>query len=332
MKALISFFTLLLISFSGYTQDVKELQETARSFMRQGDFTNSILVLSKASQIEPENMSLAKDLALSYYYKKDFDKALKSIKPVLESAEVDDQSFQIGANIYLSLGNFKEAETTYKNGLKKYPLSGPLYNDYGELLYGLKDSKAINMWESGIEADPSFPKNYYNTTRFYYLKGDLIKCILYGEIFLNMDPLNSKTPEIKDIIIDSYKRIFTYKDILAESKANNAFEKAFIETMNKQSNLASYGITVDVLTMVRTRFILDWFQNYETKFPFFLFDYQRQLLQQGMFDAYNQWLFGSSTNLKNFQTWINANGEQYSNFIRFHKSRLFKMPTGQFYK
>lgn len=332
MKVLISLFTLLIISACGYSQDVNELQETARSFMRQGDFTNSVLVLSKANQIEPENMSVAKDLALSYYYQKNFDKAFKTIKPVLESGEVDDQSFQIGANIYLSLSNFKEAENTYKNGLKKFPSSGPLYNDYGELLWGMQDSKAINQWENGIEVDPSFPKNYYNSTRYYYLTGNLIKCILYGEIFLNMDPLNSKSPEIKDILLDSYKRIFTYKDILTESKANSPFEKAFIETLNKQSNLASFGITVDVLTMVRARFILDWFQNGESKYPFFLFDYQRQLLQLGMFDAYNQWLFGASTNLKSFQAWVNANSEQYSDFIRFHKSKLFKMPKGQFYK
>ena len=332
MKVLFSLFTLLIFSISGYSQDVSELQETARSFMRQGDFTNSVLVLTKANQIEPQNMSVAKDLALSYYYQKSFEKALKTIKPVVESPQVDDQSFQIAANIHLSLSNFKEAETTYKNGLKKFPSSGPLYNDYGELLWGMQDSKAINQWEKGMELDPSFPKNYYNGTRYFYLTGELIKCILYGEIFLNMDPLNAKSPEIKDIILDCYKRIFTYKDILTESKAISPFEKTFIETLNKQSNLASFGITVDVLTMVRARFILDWFQNSDSKFPFFLFDYQRQLLQEGMFDAYNQWLFGSSTNLKSFQAWVSANSEQYSNFIRFHKSKLFKMPSGQFYK
>lgn len=332
MKLLLSVFSFLLISINTFSQDVKELQQTAQSFMKQGDFANSVLVLTRAAQLEPSNMSVAKDLALSYYYQKDFQKALNSILPVLESDQADDQSFQIGANIYLSLSNFKEAENTYKNGIKKFPSSGPLYNDYGELLWGLKDSKAINQWESGIQADPSFPKNYYNTTIYYYLTGDIIKSVLFGEIFLNMDPLNSQSPKIKDIILECYKKLFTLKDPVSESKADSGFEKAFIETLNKQSNLASFGITPEVFTMVRARFILDWFQTNNTKYPFFLFDYQRQLLQEGMFDAYNQWLFGSSSNIKNFQAWVNANPEQYSNFIKFHKSRIFKMPAGQFYK
>lgn len=332
MKLLISLISFLIIGTTSFSQDVSELQETARSFMKTGDFRNSILVLTKASQLEPQNMSVAKDLALSYYYQKSFEKALTAIKPVIESEQADDQSFQIAANIYLSLAKFDEAEATYKKGLKRFPASGALYNDLGELIWGLKESNAIDQWEKGIQAEPSFPKNYYNSTRYYYITGDVIKSIIYGEIFLNMDPLNAKGPEIKDIILDSYKKLFTYKDIMVESKANSPFEKAFVETMSKQSNLSSFGITVDALTMIRARFVLDWFQDYGEKFPFFLFDYQRQLLTLGMFDAYNQWLFGSSTNLASFQTWTTANAEQYANFIRFHKSRLFKMPKGQFYK
>ena len=49
--------------------------------------------------------------------------------------------------------------------------------------------------------------------------------------------------------------------------------------MNKQSAAASSGINAETLTMIRTRFILDWYTNYATKFPFKLFELQRQLLQ-----------------------------------------------------
>ena len=67
--------------------------------------------------------------------------------------------------------------------------------------------------------------------------------------------------------------------------------------MNRQSALASQGINTEILTMIRTRFILDWSNNYKTVFPYRLFEYHQQLLQEGMFEAYNQWVFGSSESL-----------------------------------
>jgi hypothetical protein len=83
--------------------------------------------------------------------------------------------------------------------------------------------------------------------------------------------------------------------------------------------------------MIRTRFILDWFTDTGDKFPFRLFDLQRQLLQEGMFDAYNQWIFAAVQNLPAYQNWINLNTSEYNELTRFQKGRVFKIPTGQYY-
>jgi len=85
--------------------------------------------------------------------------------------------------------------------------------------------------------------------------------------------------------------------------------------------------------MIRTRFILDWFSDKETsaKFPFRLFDYQRQLIQQGYFDAYNQWIFGTAQNLVEYQTWTNLHAKESEEFTAFQKNRIFKIPLGQYY-
>jgi hypothetical protein len=37
--------------------------------------------------------------------------------------------------------------------------------------------------------------------------------------------------------------------------------------------------------------VLDWYKENGSKYPFRLFEHQRQLLQEGMFEAYNQWIF-----------------------------------------
>jgi Tfp pilus assembly protein PilF len=311
------------------TQSVTQLHETAKTFMRQGDYANAILVLNRAAQLEPQNTAIAKDLALSYYFQKDNDKALDAIKPALDRDDADDQAFQIAANIYKQTSQPKECEKVYRKGLKKFPDSGPLYNDLGELLWAQKDYEAIKLWEKGIESDPSYNKNYYNAAKYYFLTTDKVWSIIYGETFINMEPLSTKAPEVKQLLLDSYKKLFTDADLEQNNKDKNLFVKAYLHSMNKQSSIAANGINTQSLTMIRARFILDWYST--NKYPVKLFEYQQQLLKEGMFDAYNEWLFESSNNLSAYQSWINTHTVENKAFLDFQRGRIFKVPAGQYY-
>jgi hypothetical protein len=84
--------------------------------------------------------------------------------------------------------------------------------------------------------------------------------------------------------------------------------------------------------MIRTRFILEWFEKDAARFPFRLFDYQRQLIKEGTFDAYNQWLFGSAQNLTAFQNWTVTHNEEYRLFTTTQRNRLFRAAANQYYQ
>lgn len=314
-------------------QTAAELHETARTFMRQGDYSNAILVLNRAIKLDSKSIEIAKDLGLNYYFAKDFAKALEIYKPLLDRPDADDQCFQIAGDIYLAMDDTKECEKIYRKGLKQFPKSGPLYNELGELLWAQKDYNAIKQWEKGIETDPGFSKNYYNACKYYYFTTDKTWSILYGEIFLNIEPYSISSPEIKNILLESYKKLFAETDLTNEKNnpAKNSFIQAFLQTMNKQSTLASTGINTETLTMIRTRFVLDWFNDFAAKYPFKLFELHRQLLQEGMFDAYNQWIFTAAQNLPAYQNWATINASQYNELSRFQKGRIFRIPIGQYY-
>jgi hypothetical protein len=47
--------------------DVKSVQETAKNYMRMGDYSNAVLVLNRGLQNNSENLDLQKDLAFAYY-------------------------------------------------------------------------------------------------------------------------------------------------------------------------------------------------------------------------------------------------------------------------
>lgn len=326
-------FSLLLL-FTTYlplaAQTVAELQETAKTFMRQGDYTNAIVVLKRTYQMAPDNIQLAKDLALCYYFQKDYYNGLQIINPVLDNKNADDQCYQIAGNMYRQQDKLSDCEKLYKKALKRFADSGPLYNDLGEVQLANKNTDAIKTWEKGIEVDPTYSKNYYNAAKFYFYSLDKVWALIYGEIFINMETNTARTAEIKEILLNGYKKLFTDVDIEKANKDKTAFTVQYVQVMNKQASLATSGINTETLTMIRTRFIIDWF-NSSNKPAFKLFDLHQQLLKEGMFDAYNQWIFTAADNLSAYENWIKTHPAETTQFLNFQKARTLKMTSDQYY-
>jgi Tfp pilus assembly protein PilF len=331
-KILILSFTCLCFFIKpAQAQPATSLHETAKAFMRSGDYANAVLILNRSLSEDPKNTAVAKDLALSYYYQKDNIKALETIKPVLDRDDADDQCYQIAGNIYKQLDQTKECEKLYKKGIKRFPESGPLYNELGELQLADKNYDAIKNWEKGIEADPGYSRNYYNAAKYYFFTADKVWSILYGEIFIDMEPTGRNTAEMKQILLDSYKKLFTDANLEQNNKDKSAFVKQYLHLMNNQTSVAAAGINAESLAMIRTRFILDWFAAKNVKMPFRLFNYHSQLLKEGLFEAYNQWLFGAAENLSAYQNWISTHTAENNAFMALQKGRIFKVPAGEYY-
>jgi len=314
--------------------DNKTIQETAKNYIRQGDYSNAILVLNRGLQANADNLDMQKDLAFAYYLNRDYVHALETSKNFPARADVDVQSFQILGMVYKAIEEVKDCEKMYRTALKKFPSSGALYNEYGEMLWTKKDySEAIKQWEKGIEADPGYSGNYYNAAKYYYFTTDKVWALVYGEIFVNLESYSKRTAEIKTLLMDGYKKLFTDADLYKSQDTKNDFVKAFLDEMKIQSPfIGTNGVTTETLAAIRTKFILDWFVKYAGKFPFRLYEYHQQLLKEGMFDAYNQWVFGAASNLPAYETWTKTHAEEAKKFDYFQHNRVFKVPNGQYYQ
>lgn len=336
MKQLLLAAGLLFLTHLSPAQDgdTKTAQETAKNYMKQGDYSNAILVLNRALQKEATNLELQKDLAFAYYLHRDYVRALEVAKPFADRPDADVQSYQILGMVYKAIEERKDCEKMYKTALKRYPRSGVLYNEYGEMLWSKQDYKdAVKLWEKGIEMDPNHSGNYYNAAKYYYFSQDKVWGLIYGEIFVNLESYSKRTAEIKNILLDGYKKIFTDANLTKGQDMKNEFVKAFLDLIQSQSSfMASNGVTPETLTAVRTKFIIDWFEKYSQAKPFRLYEYHQQLLKSGMFDAYNQWVFGTAGNLPAYETWTKTHAEEYNKFDYFQHNRVFKLPTGQYYQ
>lgn len=327
---------LLAGAFTGvsFSQDVKTLHETAKNYLRESDYQNAILVLNRALEVEPANRELLKDALFANYLKRDFAKAIEIGKPLVERDDADLQSFQLLGLVYKSIADYKECEKMYKRGLKLFPNAGVLYSEYGEILAEKDVDNAIKLWEKGIEADANFSSNYYYVAKYYAQNSELIWSILYAEMFLNLESYTKRSNEMKVILLDQYKKFFTTTDLSDYSfaKKTNPFTNNVVRVLLKQQDQARLGITPETLTAIRTRFILEWYDKYADTYPFRLFDHHRQLLQEGYFEAYNQWLFGAATNNDAYQAWQKDREVEMINFLGFMRNRIFKIPGGQQYR
>jgi tetratricopeptide (TPR) repeat protein len=332
MKKLLFLLGLFVLSIACFGQDPDSLHKVAKQFMRTGDYPNAIIVLSNALKKDPDNLELQKDLSFTYYLQRNYSAAVESGRKLIARKDADEQCYQILGMAYKAIDENKEADKMYRQGIKKFPGSGELYNEYGEMLWVKQDAEAIRFWEKGIEVDPGYSSNYYNASRYYFYTYDKVWCLIYGEIFINLESYSKRTPEIKSLLVDGYKKLFTDLKSPKAVSNKNPFATAYLSVMYDQSATVNLGVTPESLSILRSKFILEWFDKYADKYPFRLFEYQRQLLKEGLFDAYNQWAFGASLSLTSFQNYTSQHADEYNRFISFQKGRLFKVPAGQNYR
>jgi tetratricopeptide (TPR) repeat protein len=332
MKNLLFVTGFFLFSFACFAQQPDSLHRVAKQFMRNGDYPNAIIVLNNALKMDPDNLELQKDLAFTYYLARNYSSSVEAGRKLIAREDADEQCYQILGMAYKAIDENKQADKMYRQGIKKFPSSGELYNEYGEMLWANKDAEAIRFWEKGIEVDPGYSSNYYNASRYYYFSYDKVWSLIYGEIFINLESYSRRTPEIKFLLTDGYKKLFTDLKSPKSQTSKNPFTVAYMTVMTDQAQSVNLGVTPESLSILRSKFILEWFEKYADKYPFRLFEYQRQLLKDGLFDAYNEWAFGASMGLTSFQNWTTQHSDDYNRFINFQKGRVFKMPGGQNYR
>ena len=325
------FILLISIAQGGNAQDANRLHEMGKNYMIDGDYSNAESLLNDAYNLDTTNIVFAKDLALCLYFEKFYKRSIRILTNKIDAGVADDQTFQIAGTIYRANQQLIEAENLYLQAIKKFPGNGAFYNEIGELCSSRKDNKCIDFWERGIELDPIYTRNYFNACK-YYENLEPIWSIIYGETYVILDPLNQKTPEIKDILLSNYKNYFADLSNERYLKEKNRFMQKVLSNISKQFDIvAEKGITTSTLTMIRTKFILDWYNDKTEKYPFKLFDFHLKLLREGLFESYNQWLFGSSENLPSFQNWTQLHNQEYNEFMLNFKANPFKPVKDQFY-
>ncbi|SFV31983.1 TPR repeat-containing protein [Thermoflavifilum thermophilum] len=325
------------VSQSPAADRVPALYATAQRFMSAGDYANAIIVLQQVIQQDPTNQLYQEDLATAYLMRKDYPRAEAIINSLLKNKSASVRTYQLAAEIAEGQQDDKKAIRLLNEGIRQFPHEGALYHQLGLLYFNEENYKpALQSWIKGIQMAPSYANNYYQAARTYYYTDDMVWTLLYGEIFINLESFTLRTAEIKGILFDTYKRLFA-SGILSRvplplpGSRPASFREAFLQTLAKQAAVADAGITPETLTMLRIRFILDWENLFADDYPFALFDYQAEMIRAGVFEAYNQWLFGPAADAAAFREWMNLHSQDMQKFLIYHQQHPLQLPAGEYY-
>ncbi len=347
------FFRLITLIFlfslgatRGYAQpvwpspEVEQMYQQARKLMMSGSFTQAIAAYQQLTVLAPDVVEVYRDLGRLYYLTGAFDDANKTLNSVINSSAADAQSYQIAAASMAAQQRHKKARSLLQQGLERFPNSGLLYHEMGKQYYDRREMEpALKAWLDGIEADPGFHINYYEAARMYMSTGELVWTIIYGEIFLSREIKTPRAKEIGKMILEAYEQFYfkprdikapEFGKVTAAGEASNFYD-AVSEVLRRLSPVVSDGITTENLVMLRTRFNIEWQRAYARRFPFALFQWHDQLIRNGHFDAYNQWLFGALEQASLYDAWTSFHKEAIPEFEKWIRQNPFSAAPREFY-
>ncbi len=309
-KTLLSFI-LLLGSSTLYAQDkwatpeLSQMYAHAQEFVVLKNYKEAITILKQALLLDPGKLLLSRELGKTQYLSGDYDAAVNTLKPLTANTSADTLCYQLLAACYAAQQNTRDALSVLKKGLHHFPSSGLLYYETGKMYTAQGNPKAaLNAWLDGIQNAPAYPQNYYEAARIYLASGEVIWGLLYGETFINITTDSTGRAEIKTMLVAASKTLFEKIATGRKEKgAPSSFSASIQQVFTSLTPVVSDGITTENLTMVRTRFLMDWPGNYGSRYPYSLFTYHDYLLRNGLFEIYNEWLFGNAINTVEYTAW-----------------------------
>jgi len=336
MKVIIALI-LIVFAATSYAQSDKEkardLAMEAIQKMEAGNTKEAEQLLEKSKKLDPDNIDYPYEIAYCHYLDKNYSGAIKILEKLVKHEDVNDRIYQMIGNCHDLNKNPDEAIKSYEAGLKLFPNSGILYLERGNMELIKEDyGKALMYYESGIAVRPSFPSNYYWAAKIYLSSTEEVWGLIYGEMFMNLERNSRRTQEISKIIFDTYKSQITLQ---SDSTMSVSFCKQMTMTVDDlekgediklpfcmvyeptllMSIISVKEINLASLDAVRTRFINSYYDSENDKtYPNVLFDFHKELIEKGHFEAYNHWVLMMGAE-DEFTEWNKANANKWDRFV-----------------
>lgn len=311
----------------------------AVALMDEGNYEQSIQILEECRKLDPKNYLYPYEIGLANVYMKNYEEAINVLKKTLKLPGSNSQVYQLLGNTYSLSGQRDKAIKTYKKGLSKFQDAGNLYLEIGNIHLHEEDyERAIENYEQGIAIDPMYPSNYFRLAKLYLNSSNKVPGLIYGEIFMNIERTSSRTQEMSELLYRAYESSITISGdstdldfcqivIVGEVESFNDMEELelpYCAIFGKNILLATIGqkeVTPQSLAEIRAAFIDLYYQEDAEKYPVVLYDYHREMIKAGVFEAYNHYLFQIG-HPDHFENWLSTHQVEFDNFTEWYTSEM----------
>ncbi len=307
-------------------------------------YDKALKLLEKAQKIDPTNGNYKYEIAYLFYLKGDYKKTINLLKKQVKNDRVAPQCYWLLGAAYDNDANSSTAKAAkvYEQGIKRFPSAGELYLELGGIAYrdGNNDA-AVNYWEEGIKNAPNFASNYYWTAKLYCNSSEAVWGLIYGEIFMLLEPNSKRTIEMSNLIYTtlikgvhlndqgngwlSYSQRARMFLLLEDSRKNKLpFQVLFELYLSSEGDLSfNKGFTMQNMVDIRNDFVQNWFEaNANELYPNALFDWQKKIKDKGFYEAYSYWILQKG-NKTIFEKWVGDNKKEYHSFLQWMHDNPF---------
>ncbi len=308
--------------------------EEATSLKVDHKYDEAEKLLKEALVLDENNFEAVYELGTLYMLKQDFDTGIAYFEEVVKKDKVTDKCWQILGIMYKWHYKHGKAIETFQKGLEKFPESGALYYELGEMS---EDSKELSTYyfEKGVEVQPEYHKNYFSLA-FCFPEQEIWE-LIYGEIFINLGTCHSLdvVPMGWEVFNTYRKKIKSLDSTISDTSYDNhnsgnmkeleSFLAAYEMTLSiaASSNITEDDLDLPTLIKIRTDFITYYYQNkLNEKFPNVLFEWHKKLIDEGFFEVYNYKIFylgDPDVVLK----WRQEHQEKLDEFMKWRESNRF---------
>ncbi len=310
------------------TVKVNQLLQKAKDSIAVGYTDAGMKFLEQAEKLAPNNAAIQFEKAYVLYVEEAYEQSVTLLQKLLETPQLKEDYYILLGTNYDMLHQPDSAIIAYKNGLDHFPQSGRLYYESGIVEFQQQQyEKAAVFWESGVKQQPNYAGNYYMLAKLFSFTKEKIWVLLYGEIFMNLEPDTERTSEISRLLYNVYEHGLHRKTdtenqfFITETTDSLSFEYNFAKVLSASAKTiqAHPPLTLDVIYSIRKQFLLHWYSQpeaYVVKFPNALIAHQKELVAKGSFEAYTYWLL-SEGNYKEFEVWYTMHKHIYKQLVAY---------------
>lgn len=336
LKQLVIVFLLLSTSISlclAQNSKASSWISSAEREMEKQNFKQAAELYEKALKFDKQNPDYKYQLAMAHYRQEKYDKVINMMEEVMEKSENQAKVnwYRLLGNSYDLSGNYDACINWLRLGQKKFPKAGEFYLDLG-IVEMIKENyeEALTHWETGIEAVPEYPDNYYWAAKIFAESNEKLWALIYGELFMNMERGTERFDDMSEILYGLYLQVIEEKmdekvTIQLERDEKNPFEEAHVRifgilkkydmlNLDRGRTIDGGNNTLKAIAMVRRNFMETWLQGFSLTYGNILYKFHQQMFDLTFLDSYNFWLF-SKANSPEFISWMNKNQFKYQQFI-----------------